>query len=103
MSFLTQQRCHNHTQREAVARCTECERMFCRECVTLHDDRMICNQCLNLKSKPKEMQPSKRNAILLLLLWPGCLLLLWFIFYGIGRILYMTPSQFHDGTYLPVP
>jgi uncharacterized paraquat-inducible protein A len=43
---LRQQRCVNHPQREASARCPECGRFFCRECITEHDDRVLCAFCL---------------------------------------------------------
>jgi hypothetical protein len=29
-----------------VARCPECRRFYCRECVTEHDDRLLCASCL---------------------------------------------------------
>ena len=32
--------------REAVARCPECTQFFCRECITEHDDRVLCSACL---------------------------------------------------------
>ena len=48
---LSQQRCFNHTSREAVARCPECGRFFCRECITEHDDRVLCAVCLGKKGK----------------------------------------------------
>ncbi|MBT8374528.1 MAG: rhomboid family protein, partial [Deltaproteobacteria bacterium] len=34
MKDLALQRCNNHGQREAVARCPKCRRYFCRECIT---------------------------------------------------------------------
>jgi hypothetical protein len=46
MSALVHQRCFNHATREAVARCPQCSQFFCRECITEHDDRVICAACL---------------------------------------------------------
>lgn len=46
MPALIHQRCFNHATREAVARCPECSQFFCRECITEHDDRVICSACL---------------------------------------------------------
>ena len=43
---LSLQRCRNHAEREAVARCPGCGHHFCRECVTEHDDRILCAACL---------------------------------------------------------
>ena len=40
------QRCFNHAGREAVARCPECGQFFCRECITEHEDRVLCSACL---------------------------------------------------------
>jgi len=47
MKDLAHQRCFNHVQREAVARCPQCRGYFCRECITEHDDRVICAGCLS--------------------------------------------------------
>ena len=44
--ILRHQRCYHHHGREAVVRCPECGRFYCRECVTEHDDRMLCSRCL---------------------------------------------------------
>ena len=42
MEDLVHQRCFNHMLREAVACCPECRRYFCRECVTEHEDKVLC-------------------------------------------------------------
>jgi len=39
-------RCFYHDFREAACRCPICQRYFCRECVTEHDDRVLCVECL---------------------------------------------------------
>jgi len=49
MQDLTHQRCHHHQFREAAARCPECGRYFCRECITEHADRVLCASCLGKK------------------------------------------------------
>lgn len=36
-----------------MARCPECRRFFCRECVTEHDDQLLCASCLR-KAAEKE-------------------------------------------------
>jgi len=41
-----QHRCWNHEAREAVCRCLQCGRSFCRECVTEHESRLLCAACL---------------------------------------------------------
>ena len=98
MSILARQRCFHHAGREAVARCPECGNTFCRECVTEHDDRVICAACLvQLTETPR---PPRRP--LAWLLQPaqiaGGLLLLWLLFFTAGRALVAIPSPFHEGT-----
>jgi hypothetical protein len=48
---LADQRCFNHALREAVARCPQCTQFFCRECITEHDDRVLCAACLRTLAK----------------------------------------------------
>ena len=96
MPDLASQRCLNHSFREAAARCPECGRYFCRECITEHDDRVICAACLKALAL-KERMPAKRRINL----WPaiqgaGGWLLAFFVFYAIGRVLLAMPDQFHD-------
>lgn len=98
MSALTYQRCFNHALREAVARCPECRQFFCRECITEHDDRVICAACLKkLARGPLHQRPA----------WAGlrragqCLLgifLAWFFFHLVAELLLKLPSDFHEGT-----
>jgi hypothetical protein len=94
---LTQQRCHNHPLREAAGRCPECRRCYCRECITEHEDRIICATCL------KKIVPAAQGkpADLSLVGHVGrCLIglfLLWVFFYGMGRFLLALPESFHEG------
>ena len=96
MPALASQRCLNHSSREAVARCPECSLFFCRECITEHDDRVICAACLK-KLALLESRPSRQR----LNLWPaaqgaGGLFIAWFVFYVVGRLLLAIPDEFHD-------
>lgn len=95
---LSRQRCVNHWQREAVARCPECRRFFCRECVTEHEDRVICASCLSKQvkqaAKPRRSFRPVFRALHLLL----AILTLWLFFYYGGRILLSLPDSFHEGT-----
>lgn len=98
MPALTHQRCFNHATREAVARCPECSQFFCRECVTEHEDRVICSACLKkLARVPLFQRPAfaggLRAAQCLLGLFVG-----WFFFYLIGATLVKLPTAFHEGT-----
>ncbi len=96
---LSRQKCRRHAFREAVARCMECNGFFCRECVTEHEDRLLCSDCL-LKLAGK----SKKKFTILFrsfqLSWGlVCLFFLWFFFYEIGKFLLSLPADFHDGTF----
>jgi len=95
---LAQQRCFNHFQREAAARCTECSQFFCRECIADHDDRVVCAACLiKLFARPKSR--ARRFGGMWRL--GQCALgffLLWFFFYFVGESLLAIPTNFHEGT-----
>jgi hypothetical protein len=100
LSNLSDQRCANHAQREAVARCPGCHRYFCRECITEHDDRVWCAACL-----ARQLKPSFSRRFHLLGLWRLTqfvvgLLIVWTFFYLCGRTLLAIPSSFHEGAFL---
>lgn len=98
MQSLTYQRCFNHAAREAVARCPECRQFFCRECVTEHDDRVVCTACLKKLARTPLM---KRSAFVKVVRCGQCLaalLIVWFFFFLIGDILLRIPAQVHEGT-----
>ncbi len=103
MQNLAHQRCFNHAVREAVARCPECGQYFCRECITEHDDRVVCAACL----KKLTRQPPPRTATLARLLrLARCafgILIAWFFFFLIGASLLKLPATFHEGTLWRVP
>jgi len=95
---LVRQLCAHHAQREAAARCPECGRFFCRECVIEHDDRILCASCLKrfLKksgSKASRFTPFVRAGQLLL-----GFMILWLFFYYLGQVLISLPASFHEGT-----
>jgi len=95
---LALQRCFNHAGREAVARCPECHQFFCRECVTEHDDRMVCAVCLKkLAHRPL----TRRPAFLRVLRLAQCvlaILIAWFFFFCLGAGLLKLPADFHART-----
>jgi len=98
MENLFQQRCFNHSMREAVALCPECRRCFCRECVTEHEDRVICGACLKKLAKPPQ---ARRRGLVRTLTMVECLfgvVTVWFFFYLLGQVLLTLPSSFHEGT-----
>jgi len=95
---LAYQRCFNHAQREAVARCPQCGQFFCRECITEHDDRVICAACLRKVARVPLLQ---RRGFAGALRLGQCLLglmMAWFFFYLIGEGLVSLPTSFHEGT-----
>lgn len=98
MSSLSDQRCFNHAQREAVARCPECGRFFCRECVTEHEDRVICAACLGRQIRP----PLTRRGWFVGMVHGAQLMvavfLTWLFFHFVGESLLLLPSSFHEGT-----
>jgi hypothetical protein len=95
---LTEQRCLNHALREAVALCPSCRRFFCRECITEHDDRVICAGCLK---KQLATQSTRRRfgAGLAVARSLFGLLLAWVFFYLIGQGLLSIPSSLHEGVF----
>lgn len=98
MEILARQRCLNHQNREAVARCPECGGFFCRECVTEHEDRVICAACLKKLSRATA---GRRFRFASLAGVGQCLLgvlTAWLFFYCLGRALLAIPDSFHEGT-----
>ena len=98
MASLIHQRCFNHALREAAARCPECHKFYCRECITEHDDRIICSACL---AKVAERTPLKKSMLRwawrCAQLFTG-IFLTWLFFYIIGGLLLLIPSSFHEGS-----
>ena len=98
MNDLSLQRCHNHSQREAVARCPECASYYCRECIAEHEGRVLCASCL---AKLLAGAPASRLRLSGLITAGRVLfgfLLLWLAFYYIGQALLSLPASFHEGT-----
>lgn len=95
---LASQRCFHHSLREAVARCPECGHFYCRECITEHDDRVICAACLRQLAAT---EPAQRMS--LAWAWPGLqlaagLIMLWLCFYLFGAALLSIPTSYHEGS-----
>ncbi len=97
MPGLLHQRCFNHADREAAARCPECSHFFCRECVTEHDDRVLCSACL----KKLVRLPPPRTVGLARLKRLGQfaagLIVAWFFFFLVGEGLLRIPVAVHEG------
>ncbi len=98
MPTLARQRCLHHVEREAVARCPECGEFFCRECITEHDDRVICASCLKKVVQEPVARRRRFRALDPMLRGGAGLLAAWLYFYCIGRVLVSLPASFHEGT-----
>lgn len=98
MSQLIHQVCLHHASREAVARCPQCSQFFCRECITEHDDRIICAACLRKILHPVETKRRSFAGLGRAVMFGCGMLTAWTAFYWVGRILLTIPAAFHDGT-----
>jgi hypothetical protein len=98
MHDLTHQRCWNHEFREAVARCPECRHYFCRECVTEHEDRVLCSACLGKLLRAAKARPRPFDPLVRLFHLIAGLMVLWLFFYYVGQVLVALPTSFHEGT-----
>ncbi len=97
MASLVHQRCFHHSAREAAGRCPECGQFYCRECITEHDERIICATCL---TRLTNRSAARRTAMVWL--WNtaqfgGGIFLAWLFFYLAGQVLLLIPSSFHEG------
>lgn len=93
---IVHMRCFNHAQREAAARCPQCGRHFCRECVSEHTGRFLCAACMvSLTPDRANAQPARARLrpFLQIVLGIG---LLWTLFYAMGAGLLQVPAVFHD-------
>jgi hypothetical protein len=95
---LAFQKCSHHPGREAVARCPECARFYCRECVTEHDDRIVCASCLKKVCNPGENSARSWQIGTRMLQAGAGIFVAWFFFYLIGQTLLRIPHSFHEGT-----
>jgi hypothetical protein len=98
MRPVVHERCFNHAFREAVARCPECARSFCRECITEHDDRVLCAACLARIARqdhpPRSFVRHLARATGVLL----GLLVAWGFFLLLGGWISSLPDDFHVHT-----
>lgn len=98
MTALAHQRCFHHASREAAARCPECGRYFCRECVTEHEGRVICAACLRGKSRRPLVRRRWFTGIVRAGQLVAALFVTWLFFRLVGEGLLLLPSSFHEGT-----
>lgn len=96
MTLLAHQVCVNHPAREAVGRCVECTRFFCRECIAEHDGRLICASCLAKLARPATAARTWPRVVRSVAKGVLGFLFAWFCFYSVGRTLLQLPSEFHE-------
>lgn len=99
MSQLLRRQCFQHPDREAAARCQECQQSFCRECVTEHGERFICAPCLARLAAPAEPASGRLPWARALAPLAGAgagLLVSWIFFYTLGRLLMLLPAAMHQ-------
>ncbi len=97
-SNLIHQRCFNHALREAAARCPQCGHFYCRECITEHDDRVICATCLGKLAKVPLTQRAGVVGVLRTVQVLAGLVTVCLFFYLCGRFLLSIDSSVHEGT-----
>jgi len=97
VNTVSQQRCFNHLTREAAAQCPECRRFFCRECVTEHDDRVICATCLAGFAGKSTVRRGRLRSLVPYVRAAAGFILAWWVFFAIGQVLVRVPSAFHEG------
>ena len=82
---LVQQRCWNHESRGAVCRCPNCNRPFCRECVSEHDSRLLCAACIKASVTPVAAR-KRTNPFMFPILALLSTIVAWAIFFTLGQI-----------------
>jgi hypothetical protein len=98
MLSLAHQHCLNHSAREAVAQCPQCRQFFCRECITEHEDRILCAACLRLVSRNVRKARHPFRVLGRAGLSLAGLVMAALFFFLLGQILLLEPASFHDGT-----
>lgn len=98
MEQLAARRCFYHPRREAAARCLECGRFYCRECVTEHYGRVLCATCLHKRSASRAASGRNWGWLWTVLQGLTGLWAAWIFFYYLALILLSLPSDFHEGT-----
>lgn len=85
MTAGLEQRCWNHESREAVCRCPECGRSFCRECVSEHQSRLLCATCLARAAEARQSRRSRLRPLAVPLLAVAGIGLAWVVLFGAGE------------------
>ncbi len=92
-----EQRCWTHEAREAVCRCPECRRSYCRECVTEHESRLVCAACLQTIGDRRRTQRAGRGTTALFLV--AGILIAWVLFYSAGEGMILITSRMEQSAW----
>lgn len=98
---LQRQQCILHPERGAVARCPQCQRFYCHECITEHDGEVLCRHCLSAQREQDATRPFERHrkalnrVVVKPLLAVAGMILLWVLFIALGSLLLRFPDSFH--------
>ena len=99
MPAIRSQRCFLHPDREAAARCPGCSRFFCRECVTEHEDRVLCAACIRKSAAHRETRHTTWRFLVQSVEMCFGIMLSWLFFYYMGRLILWLPEFFHQGIF----
>jgi len=100
---IGQRRCFHHNGREAAGRCTVCRRDFCAECVTEHDDRLVCTRCLAALAVARPPGAGGLKRLAAFAVTAALLLAGWCLFFLLLRAIAAMPVALHDSTPDPRP
>lgn len=103
MKSLAARRCRIHASREAAARCPRCERYYCRECVSEHEDRLLCRECLATLAAPSAREAGAWRPLARGLLALVGLLAAWTVCRLYGRVLLKFEPAAHESALHAVP
>ena len=95
---LEHRRCAHHGEREAVARCPQCGRFFCRECIAEHAGRVLCAGCLASSEHEGRRRSAALRGLAPAIQFALGLFLIWGCFFYLGQVLMAIPAEFHEGT-----
>jgi len=82
----------------ASARCPQCRRFFCKECITEHSGKVLCTTCLSQTAPAISDKHSRRAVLIHAIQFLTGLWLIWVFFYYVARILLLIPTAFHEGS-----
>lgn len=83
----------------ASARCPQCGRFFCKECITEHAGKVLCTNCLQKTVLDPEDKRAPWVLVLCALQFGLGLCLLWTFFYCFAQLLLLIPTSFHEGSF----